>query len=91
MTQALLSEMQVCKPLCRLHRYAWFDYGSHVPCKYMIGFGLPFFFFCTTPKFNNIKVIFNRLLQFAITWWLHYSKTGEARQDFVLKRIKSQF
>ena len=43
MTLALLSEMQVCKPLCRLHRYAWFDNGSHVPCKYMIGFGLPFF------------------------------------------------
>ena len=89
MTLALLSEMQVCKPLCRLHRYAWFDNDSHVPCKYTIGFEVPFF--CRTPKFNNIKVIFIRLLRFAITWWLHYSKTGEARQDFVLKRIKSHF
>ena len=45
---ALLSEMQVCKSLCRLHRYTWFDNGSHeshVPCKYTIGFGLPFFLY----------------------------------------------
>ena len=83
MTLALLSEIQVCKPLCRLHRYAWFDNGSHVPCKYTIGFGLPFF--CTTPNFNSIKVIFNRLFRFAITWQLHYSKTGEARQAHCFK------
>ena len=61
--------------------------------KYLanIRLGLGFLFFCATPKFNNIKVIFNRLLRFAITWRLHYSKTGEARQVFVLKRIKSHF
>ena len=91
MTLALLSEMQVCKPLCRLHRYPWFDNGSHVPCKYTIGFGLPFVFYLHNNKIQQINVIFNRLLRSAITWWLHYSKTGEAREHFVLKQIKSHF
>ena len=56
MTLALLSEMQVCKPLCRLHRHTWFDYGYHVPCKYMIGFGLPFFFFVQRQNSTTLKL-----------------------------------
>ena len=91
MALALLSEMQVCKPLRRLHRYAWFDGGSHVPCKYTVGFGFPFVFYLHNNKIQQINVIFNRRLRFATTGRLHYSKTDEARQDFVLKRIKSHF
>ena len=83
--------MQVYKPLYRLHCYAWFDNDSHVPCKYTIWFGLLFVFYLQNNKIQQIKVIFNLLLRFAITWRLHYSKTGKARQDFILKRIKSLF
>ena len=72
--------MQVCKPLCGLYRYTWFDNASHVPCTYTIGFGLPFGFYLHYNKIQQINVIFNRLLRFALTWRVHYSKTGEARQ-----------
>ena len=85
MTLALLSEMQVCKPLRHLHRYAWFDNGSHVPCKYTIAFGLPFVCYLHNNKIQQINVIFYRLLRFAMTWRLHYSKTGEARQAHCFK------
>ena len=91
MTLALLCEIQVCKPLCGLYRYAWFDNGSHVSSTYTIGFGLPFVFYLHNNNIQQINVIFNRLLRFAITWLLHYFKTDEARQDFILKRIKSHF
>ena len=94
MTLALLREMQVCKLFCGLYQYAWFKNGSHVPCTYTIGFRLSFVFvsfYLHNNKIQQINVIFNRLLRFAITWRLHYSKTGETRQDIVLKRIKSHF
>ena len=75
----LVSEMQIYKPLCRLHWYTRLDSDSHIPCKFSIGFGLIFVLFaCTIPIFSKIKGMFNRLLRFAITWRLHYSKSGEA-------------
>ena len=54
-----------------------------------LGFWLLFVFYLHNNKIQQIKVIFNRFLRFAMTWRLHYSKTGEARHDFALKRIKS--
>ena len=89
MTLALLSEMQVYKPLCRLHRYAWFDNGSHVPCKYTIGFGLLFVFYLHNNKIQQINVIFNRLLRFAINFTI--LKPVRHGRHIVLKRIKVIF